>query len=601
MFFSIVNSYNDEKFADCVKNIEEAFWPESLYEKQVNALAKEKSTTKPDERIKEINQKLLKMVDDICSQENGLYKILGTNNGQENPKTLRLPFLDRYHKLFLQRQYNIPLNYPKNQFAYLINLENKTSNNAAWSCNYSKHYGNYNHFINVVMATARIVDYFRSHEKILEHFGTLVKDTNFFRELGAKLCFTDCPNIRTFKLILSAFYHDIGKTIVDHRHGMEGSFIIADHTTSSLSQLNIIVKEYHMHHEWEREDLLEISNFLYYHDSFGTLGTGESSYTLLTDIIDRIKRSSMKYLEKSSEYISSCYQSIFDLWILNIADIIVSSNSKFNYQKIWLKAKSANEVIAEFLSSDSGMCRIHDFDVAIRLLTKHNEGIHNDDTIELDKLALRESKAHTIERIRRLVCSSLRPAIVQFRNDYPEAQQVDNILENIMRTEQKNGISTNFFDIGIIHNIIFRSIQSLNDPTVFYERLSCIISMDYALGFFTKIAYRAIEKINTEIEDGLPTTGWIRSRTAQQLDTSHADYVQKANAIFFLDNYCAIVVRILAHLLFRESSIDRVSNIEFEDARNRLINEKIDKILGLEGPYRQNKSIELILKTVFVY
>ena len=45
----------------------------------------------------------------------------------------------------------------------------------------------------------------------------------------------------------------------------------------------------------------------------------------------------------------------------------------------------------------------------------------------------------------------------------------------------------------------------------------------------------------------------------------------------------------------------QLRNIEFEDASKRLTTEKIDKIIGMEGPYRARTSIESILQTIFVY
>jgi len=36
------------------------------------------------------------------------------------------------------------------------------------------------------------------------------------------LVYKNSPDNRTFKLMLAAFYHDLGKTIIDARHPMEG-------------------------------------------------------------------------------------------------------------------------------------------------------------------------------------------------------------------------------------------------------------------------------------------------------------------------------------------------------------------------------------------
>lgn len=621
MLYYIVNPEDDVCFKRFVGYVKSAYWPEGSYKKLeiVQLLPKWEDPPLEHQRIKEINEARIGMVRKVCVDGAGLYTVTNGGKGAKSkkPSNMKLPFMDWYHKLFLQRQYDYPYRDPQRDSDSILSLEKDPKGKR--NENHSKNLGNFNHFVNVVMATARIIGYFRNPSHIANLFNAIEKpQAEMLEDLFSTLSYKETPSMRTFKLMLAAFYHDIGKTIVEHRHGMEGSFIIADHTTRSLSHLDAITKQYNNgNYTWEREDLIETSNFLYYHDSFGTFGTGESSYTLLTEIIDRIKRGSLKHLGEPNKEITCCNSTLFDLWVLNIADIIVSVKNKFKFQAFWQDDNIPIKVIESFFKSEGGLNRIHDLQVAMSLLQKHNAETHKDETRELEKMAQQESRAHTVERIKRLVSSSLSAATFQFLNEKKDyfgskikLEVIDGFLEtNVEMVELDGLLQTNgnlsvpnmILAPGVIQNIIFRSIQSLNDPKEFYERLALIVSMDYALGFFTKLAHRAIEAIDTELSTGKCVTGWIRSKNTSSEEEPAADYVLNANALFFVDNYCATVVKILAHLLFRERSIDQLSNIEFEDARNRLIDEKIDKIIGMEGPYRQNKSIELILKSVFVY
>lgn len=53
--------------------------------------------------------------------------------------------------------------------------------------------------------------------------------------------------------------------------------------------------------------------------------------------------------------------------------------------------------------------------------------------------------------------------------------------------------------------------------------------------------------------------------------------------------------------MFRDHEIYQLRKIAFADDGKRLAKEKIDMIIGMEGPYRARTSIEFILQTIFVY
>ena len=126
--------------------------------------------------------------------------------------------------------------------------------------------------------------------------------------------------------------------------------------------------------------------------------------------------------------------------------------------------------------------------------------------------------------------------------------------------------------------------------------------MDYSLGFFEAIITEALKKVKEEFENPKKRTGWISSITPRDLDLNENDpqyFIIQAQHL--LDNYASIFIQILSHLLLRREPFDRVINIEFNDAKTRLNDEKIDKIIALDGPFWSRRSTQLILKSVFIY
>ena len=216
--------------------------------------------------------------------------------------------------------------------------------------NYSKNVGDYNHFLNVVAATARLIAFFTPSvpvNKSVNNVEKLLNQPGYAKENNQPICdktalaqvlpFDSTPDQRTFKLLLAAFYHDIGKTVVYHRHSMEGASILASHTSTALLQLGDIVKSYNPAWSFDRDDLLHVATLVYYHDQFGTLSTGEAGYLRLVDIVDRFKRASTAVGRDNRQVQSKLSkQYLFDLWLLNVADIMVSVKDKWKLQEVWL-------------------------------------------------------------------------------------------------------------------------------------------------------------------------------------------------------------------------------------------------------------------------
>jgi hypothetical protein len=534
----------------------------------------EKMISETQEAVKKISNKI---------GNSPIYPIMP--NGQIKRK-LPLSFIDRFQEFFLVRQWNSPERDPRKAAPDLFRLHR----DEAGGGNYSKNCGNYNHFINVVAALSRLIMYFKDSNKIRDLFASEIagedEDETFnnIDLLSKIISYETEPDMRTFKLMLAAFYHDIGKTIADPRHGMEGAIIIEDHTSASRYRLDRVVKNYDKKYEFGRDDWMFISDLLLFHDQFGTLSTGEDGYMQLVTVVDRIKRYSL--IHNHEQHIWSA-RYFFDLWLLNIADIIVSLKDKYSLQEKWWKHSSAESEIRNFFSSPISHSRKHDLVISFRLIKSHSRRKHTDDTSALEQQALDYSRRHAVERLGRLITQSIRRPSenMELTN---KNQKTKVIVEKIHELSLENWKAS-----------IVQCIKSTGDLQEFCKRLSCIGKMDYALGFFQRIAERALKRMAEEIEGGL-RTGWISDKSFGKGKDAE-DYLYKLQAQFFADNFAATVIQIISYLLFREASIDRLRNIEFSDATKRLNDEKIDKIISLEGPFRARKSTQLILQTIYVY
>lgn len=582
---------------------------------------------KEQEIIKDNEEKITNIKKDICETISDFgYPITDKNGNIKN--LVKFPFIDRFHEYFLRRQWDYPERHTRTHGSDgLCNLfrlypHNPDDPNASreGEGNYSKTHGDYNHFVNVVAALARLINYFHDIDNVKNLLGC-----NFISEERQKqltewaknVAYETIPNMRTFKLMLAAFYHDIGKTIAGPRHGMEGSIILGFHTSESPYQLNQIVQASGVGENFESNDLLFIAELLNYHDKYGTLSTGEDGYLQLIDIIDSIKRYSIKHETANqndrNKQIKWSQRYLFDLWLLNVADIMVSmlpcKKDKWKLQDgeggeqhtntpNWMDYNQARTYIEEFLalgtpvpdfSRKSDVLK-HDLLISLELLEEHNKKKHTDNTSDVKTKALNYSKRHSVERIRRLIVASLYSPISDYRQN-PIMQRLIVNLESLSEEQ---------WDSRIVN-----SIKTISDIQDFCDRLAWIGKMDYSLGFFSKIATRAFFKVEEELKNKNSTfqthqTHWITSKDAGSFGGDE-NYLARVQAEFFANNYVAIVVQILSYLLFRDSYSEHFRNIEFSDAANRLIDEKIDKIIDLEGPYRTRKSIELIIQTVTMY
>jgi hypothetical protein len=558
-----------DRFTQCMKHVMRAYWP------QDRLLALQGSLPggplgQPEDEILQVTSKAIEEIARAVAGER-LYVAIDESGGQLE---MRFPFLDRFYGLFLERRWEQPYEDPRAQAQNLFRLfPEKTGGNS------SRNAGSYNHFVNVVAALARLVMHFTDTDNVRKLF----EDRS--PEVSA-VVYDRNPGMRSFKLMLAGFYHDLGKAVVDPRHAMEGAIILAYHTTSARYRLHQVVQHYSLTYEFDRDDLYFVADLVLFHDHYGTLATGEDGYLPLVNMIDRVKRYSLKHNTNKANQLEWSRRYLFDLWLLNAADIMVSLERKFEPQCEWWDAEQASHRIREFLEGEKAACLVHDLKVTFELLRAHCLKKHSDDLTGLQAAAHDISKRHVVERLRRLMTNSLRgPLARRVHNEQKPEPQLSMIARRVLNLSEENWTAT-----------IVRAIQAVGDFGEFTSRLAWIGRMDYALGFFQQIADAALQRVEEDVA-GQGRSGWVR----QLGNDIEPEYLDRTQALFFADNYVMTVVQILGYLLFREPSIDRLRNIEFSDARSRLTPEKIAQLLSTEGPFRARRAVQAVLQTIYLY
>jgi hypothetical protein len=92
--------------------------------------------------------------------------------------------------------------------------------------------------------------------------------------------------------------------------------------------------------------------------------------------------------------------------------------------------------------------------------------------------------------------------------------------------------------------------------------------------------------------------GWFYRNDSEELGE---EYLSAINAKNFSENFSSILIQIIHHLVFREKEFDRLINFEFRDAAERLTNEKIDRIISVEGPHRAKRATQFALEGIYFF
>jgi len=655
MLYRLACETDDIEFKKILKSIRISFWPEDYYSSidYKNSLPGWADPPSADKRLQELNEKKSNIAKKMADAN--LYIVHNYSENDLKVTELNLPFLHRYYEYFLNRMWDYPYRDPKLECKNLFrlyplekNAANSHERDSSLYANYSKHWGDYNHFVNVVAATARFIQYFSDKQHIVEMIQSheLLKNVNF-ELLSEQVVYQPDGDInckkRILQLMLAAYYHDIGKTVDYHRHGMEGANILANHTTRAVGQFNEILKAYHSGLSdkddkfiFDKDDLLQISHIVFYHDQFGTLGTGEAGYLRFVDLIHRVRRHTVCDTLENQKI--NGRQMLFDLWVMNLADIMVSLEDKnlaqFELEESYSHVRSKNvhnfldnhdssiTRIEAFLAQDKAQALIKDVFIALDLLDKQNTQRYADDLAPLQEAALNCAKQHMVDRIQRM----LRSLLIDSATEY--ASKIQTKLFNRLDDDTPDDIKQALSNTGHIDaileqitlfteekwsSVISRCIYSLGDYNEFSRRFCWIGQMDYAFGFFHAIVERALLHVNLELNlyslgknymDHVPenldvSTGWVyKNSEGVSLDP---EFITLKNAEFFAENYTSTLIQILEHLLFREDKLDRIRNLEFYIARQRLSDEKIDRIIGLDGPFRTRRSVQLALESIFIW
>ena len=417
----------------------------------------------------------------------------------------------------------------------------------------SKNLGHFNHMCNVVGTMAHVINYAKNKPKLYGEF----------------------DQQRKILLMLLAFYHDLGKTIIPRRHAIEGKVLLKEPKASVQYRFNEIFKSHRI--EMPRKTLPYLALLVGAHDMFGTISTGENGVLSIANLIIDLK----KLLNDDTDRVTNA---ISDLWLLSLCDIIVSvSNINGRIVNKWgsiswreMKNKEMQEQLDIFMGSIKGRFLLEDFACAKRI------------AIDPDPLSFAKNLANerAVTRFQRLARQTLGDVLEDPEIQFPEdlGKQIIKQLESKELTDSINNILHGEF--GDNYSIMFGSM----------------LHFDYALGFFQYIARDAVDCLNLEIEDTKKfQTGWLYRRKNDKKDFPYDDdFLNRFNAESVVNNYLIFLTSIFGEIYRLTADIDQW-NIEFEDAKNRLSRQKSERILGFEGAYRAGNTRNLLLRQLMLY
>jgi hypothetical protein len=410
--------------------------------------------------------------------------------------------------------------------------------------------GHYNHFCNVTAAMAHIITYAHNNPDKIPCGGFTPQ-----RKL-------DC--------MMAAFYHDIGKTVVipvPRRHGVEGKALFAEPKASVKFRFEEISGRY----PGCRIDFLTLSYYaelIGAHDIHGTISTGENGLLSLACIIERFK----SLYDDDNDAVS---KAVFDLWLLNIADIITSLDKKGEPQD-WqdMIPGSLDDKIENFLNSTQGLNLQKDLELALQIAKAEDPYI----------LAKTLSEKHAAHRLQRLV-----------RQSFWGKLESSSVIPDALKTE----ILTRLDDKSLIAQI--REILRSEFGEGYRKMFGTMLQFDYALGFFLTLSQQAIYRLGEELKPGGTfRTGWLYNQKTITGQIYRPEYLNRYNAECTVNNYITVIAGIFGEIHRLTADIENW-NIEFEDANKRLTFSKADKLLFFDGPYRAGNARSLLMKEIMLY
>ncbi|MDR0273083.1 MAG: hypothetical protein LBI27_07185 [Clostridiales bacterium] len=462
----------------------------------------------------------------------------------------------------------LPLPYAKN--FYDLFLKPPKPEDPPYSIEESPNFGNYKHFSNVVAAMAHILKYAENHMDKLLPKG----ESDVSRDFG---------DARKLDSMFIAFYHDIGKTIINRRHAVEGKAIFAEPKASVRFRFENIFAEY-------SESFCLPLRLSYYaesigaHETWGTNTTGENSVLAFASIVNRFR------LLFNNE-IKAVKTAIFDLWLANVADIITSinwingeENKKFNEQDWQNNLPGTLDDRIKWLFDDyKGVYLIEDLGFALQIADAENP-------YDFAKSLSEKRAVNRFQRLARQTMGSMletnERGLSNPKINFPTALK-DEIIRQLDDTAilaQINGILKGEFG------------------SDFARCFGTMLQFDYALGFFFKLSNQAIYWLADELNNKEFRTGWLYNQKIEKSNPYAEDeaFLYRYNAECIINNYLMALAGVFGEIYRLTADIENW-NVEFEDAGNRLTPSKADKLLSFDGAYRAGNARVLLMREIMLY
>ncbi len=419
--------------------------------------------------------------------------------------------------------------------------------------------GHYNHFCNVNATMAHMLVYAEKHMDALLPKG----------EKGVERAFS---NRRKLDNMFKAYYHDVGKTIISRRHAVEGSALFAEPKASVRFRFEGIFAQYDVG-DADSRTLADYALNIGAHDLIGTISTGENGILSMCGVIERFKSlyNGDKVKVKTA---------VFDLWLLNVADIIVSINdfipgeSKWDAQD-WQGTAPGNMdgFIEKLLNSYKGAYLLEDLAFALQIAGA-------DDSYAVAKALAVKRAACRFQRLARQTLGD----VLERRKSFPSGVkgEVIKYLDGEAIIPSVKAILRGEFG------------ESCN------EYFGTMLQFDYALGFFIKLAERAVRWLEEELIRGSFRTGWLYNQKVVNPSGYDAAFIDRYNAECIVNNFMMVLAGVFGEVHRLTADIERW-NIEFDDAAKRLTDSKAEKLLYFDGAYRAGNARVLLMREIMLY
>jgi hypothetical protein len=353
--------------------------------------------------------------------------------------------------------------------------------------------GNINHFVNVIFAMRHLMDYAE-------------------KNLG----FAIDHHRRIFNIV-AAFYHDLGKTKVFHRHALMGSIMLESMDRRTDTEFSTLpAADYRKIIE---ADLPLLAVIVRFHDVFGMCSTGEASSASLQRAVNSLCEVTGGDAELSN--------AINDLWLLNVSDVIVSDSDKFKLGHYTTSnLGSLDLTFANFFNTFKGKNMLSDLQIAKDIAFNGLDGV-------------KKAEEQAAYRIQCLMWETF--------SEKWTSKTADIMLKAI---ESDKTV------------IDIRSALKREFGEDYNHAFGTFLQFDYSLGVFLKITEAVI----------------------------------KGQEVF--NTWYTVVIKIFKKLY--EIKGDLAWNVEFEDV-GKLTEKDINSLLGKNGIYEAEKTLDNLMKQIFLY